>query len=335
MNHNHGTSRESYDFGIDLGAYSSVKEWSRQIYLQVRSGNMPMTEKKEYLFPKDAVDRLYLWITQGCREKLSDPVEPKELKFPAYDPPPFRIRKDIASLTQDELDLYRSKLDDILQVDNPNRDSPWQNLCYIHTDWCLHYQEGFLPWHRAHLMYMESLIDCGIPYWNWMAVDASDPESKNSGLPQAFLDENYIHPTKGERPNPLRAARAKDGKSKDKSGSAHVVRAPELTPGACATPEQRSKYIKIMKIFQVQVVDALKQKTFSIPQCYLGLAGYPWTNIPEFHPPQKLEPYLFDMRGTGIGTHFDNLFEQPHDNFHGWIGPGKKQTISEIHGSFV
>ena len=55
------------------------------------------------------------------------------------------VRKDILELTQEELDYYRI---DVLRVGDPDRSSPWQKLGSIHTEWCLHYQEAFLPWHN-------------------------------------------------------------------------------------------------------------------------------------------------------------------------------------------
>ncbi|KAK6334553.1 hypothetical protein TWF730_003767 [Orbilia blumenaviensis] len=309
-----GDPKESYNFGINLSDHNSVTTWSRQIYLQIKSENMPMTDKRDRLFPKEAIDRFHLWITQGHRKTEADPIVDTPIKFPTYEPPPFIVRKDISSLSEDELNAYRAAIDDKL---NPtDLGSKWQELCYIHTDWCLHYQEGFLPWHRAHLMYMESLIGCGIPYWNWMAEDASNPNSSSSGIPQAFFDEDYLHPTKGKRPNPLRFALAKDGASA--KGQRCVTRAGELMPGAPL--DKRDPYIKKMNDYQRQILAALREPLFSIPQGYLGTPGYPWANIPVFDPPQPEELYTHDFNGKPIGKHFDNLLEQPHDNFHGWIG---------------
>ncbi|EPS43761.1 hypothetical protein H072_2247 [Dactylellina haptotyla CBS 200.50] len=313
-----GEKKDSYNFGINLADHASVTEWSRQIYLQVKSGNMPMTEHKHTLFPKAAVERFYLWMTQGHRKTHRDPIVATEVKIPTYQPPPFKVRKDISTLTQTELDAYRAAIDDAL--DPTSLKSKWQELCYIHTNWCLHYQEAFLPWHRAHLMYMEFLIGCAIPYWNWMAKDAADPTSDSSGIPQAFFDETYEHPTKGKRPNPLKFALAKDGKSADGDDKSCATRAKELVPGS-VSEHDRGEYIKKMSLYQVQIVNALKLESFSIPQDYLGSAGYPWANIPTFSPPQPLHDYIYDFKEDPIDEHFDNMLEQPHDNFHGWLGP--------------
>jgi tyrosinase len=74
---------------------------------------------------------------------------------------------------------------------------------------------------------------------------------------------------------------------------------------------ERTRLYGMSRIFQQQVVDALKFTSFSQPQ---GVPGYPWANIPVFDPPQ--EDYLYPNRALN----FDGLYEQPHDNYHGWIG---------------
>jgi tyrosinase len=73
---------------------------------------------------------------------------------------------------------------------------------------------------------------------------------------------------------------------------------------------ERERKFRMVRIFQQQVVDALKWPTFSQPQ---GDPGYPWANITVFNPPQP--DALYPNR-----TDFDGLLEQPHDNWHGWIG---------------
>jgi tyrosinase len=63
--------------------------------------------------------------------------------------------------------------------------------------WCLHYQEATFFWHRAHLRYVEELIDFPIPYWNGFAKEAANPDSPFAGILRAFFKETYIHPVDG------------------------------------------------------------------------------------------------------------------------------------------
>jgi len=306
-------------YQIYLDQWESVKEWGITIYEHLHACNMPLTTDHTQFWPEAATELLRIWINEGWRKTEHDPFDSNErIPAPHEIPKNIRIRQDIRSLTVEELNQYRARLDDIMHIADPSPDSPWQKLCYLHTNWCLHYQEAFLFWHRAYLMYFEQLLEMPIPYWNWMALDANVDGSPNAGIPQAFLDPTYIHPGTGEeRPNPLRFATAKDGRSKAWSASASddmdyrwVQRNPLLYTSGDDHRAEREKLIRMVRIFQNQVVQALQWPIFSQPQ---GAPGYPWANILTFDPPQpdKLYPNRED---------FDGLYEQPHDNWHGWIG---------------
>ncbi|GLO51905.1 hypothetical protein PPUN110474_33060 [Pseudomonas putida] len=298
----------------------SVKAWSETIYQHLASRNMPLTLDQQQFWPIDALETFRLWVNQGWRLDAGSPFDLAERIPPPDLPQPVRrVRKDIRALSLEELNLYRARLDDVMQVGDPDSGSPWQRYAYIHTNWCLHYQEAFALWHRAYLLYLEQLIDCAIPYWDWMAEDASVDGSPQAGLPQAFLDQTYVHPHTGEtRPNPLRYAAAKDGCSKVcASGAAkgvdcrYVQRDRLFYTHGDDSRSDRARLYGMSRIFQQQVVDALKFTTFSQPQ---GVPGYPWANIPVFDPPQK------DSLYPNRALNFDGLYEQPHDNYHGWIG---------------
>lgn len=304
---------------VYLDKYESVREWGVTIYNHLHSRNMPPTSNESEKFPGEALEVLRLWINQGSRRNSTEPFNVEE-RIPPWRPPAvqYRERRDIQSLSQDELNRYCAKLDDVMRVWDASPDSPWQKLAYIHTNWCLHYQEAFILWHRAYLCYFEELIDHPVPYWNWMAEDASNPNSPNAGLPQAFTELEYKHPDTGEvRPNPLRFAAAKDGRSKACAGEHDntmdcrwVQRYPYLCIKDEALREARDQQIKLTRVFQAQVSNALQWSVFSSPQGN----GRPWANIPTFSPPQPDD--LYPHR-----TDFDGLYEQPHDNYHGWIGP--------------
>lgn len=305
---------------IDLGDYASVREWSVTIYNHLASRSMPLTDDARQVWPFDALETFRLWVNQGWRRVSSDPLD-KADRIPKPPVPPSEpyIRRDLAAMRPDEIDDFRARLDDIMQVGDPSPSSPWQKWAYIHTNWCLHYQEAFAFWHRGYLMYLESLLGCPIPYWDWMAKDASIDGSPSAGLPQCFLDETYVHPGTGEtRPNPLRYAAAKDGQSKlcaigRMSGPdcTYVQRDPLFCTKGDDHRAERAKLFAMAEIFQQQVVDALKFPTFSVPQ---GSPGFPWANIPAFHPPQPDDLYPYRDQN------FDGAYEQPHDNYHGWIG---------------
>lgn len=307
-------------YGISLDDPDSVKQWSVTIYNHLSSRSMPLTADHSEFWPLEALETFRLWVNQGWRRDRKSPFDQAERIAPPEPPlQPDRIRQDIRALSEDELNTWRARLDDVMAVGDPDPGSPWQRWAYIHTNWCLHYQEAFALWHRAYLLYLEELTGMAIPYWDWMAADASVDGDPSAGLPQAFLDETYVHPVSGEtRPNPLRYAAARDGCSKACQGREpegidcrYVQRDPLFYTRGDKDREARERLLGLSRLFQQQVVDALQFDSFSEPQG----SGIPWANIPSFDPPQPDEDYPFRE------VNFDGLFEQPHDNYHGWIGP--------------
>lgn len=157
---------------------------------------------------------------------------------------------------------------------------------------------------------MESLIDFPLPYWNGFATAASDPTNPFAGIPQIFLDETYVHPNGETRPNPLKYALALDGKSKSTTPpSKYVTRDPVLVEGK-SNPAWAAKVI-LFKKYQQQIAESLSHSAFSVPE----LGGEPWANLPAFSDDQPDQPYIYRNQN------FDGAFEQPHDNYHGWVGP--------------
>jgi hypothetical protein len=156
---------------------------------------------------------------------------------------------------------------------------------------------------------VEELIDFPIPYWDGFAADTSDPESPYAGIPQIFLDDKYTD-SKGEvRNNPLRWAQALNGKNKLGTGP-YVERAPELVDGRGSAAWTRK--VSLFKIYHKQINDALQQPQYSLPEA----EGLPWANIPVFTDNMPDTDYpVFAKK-----MYFDGLFEQAHDNYHGWVG---------------
>jgi hypothetical protein len=229
------------------------------------------------------------------------------------------VRRDLRSLSQAELDDYRMRVDARFAVADAAPDAPGQLFFGIHGDWCLHYQEAFVFWHRAYLMRFEQEIGCPVPYWNWYAANASVDGDPSAGLPQAFKDETYVHPVTGEtRANPLRFSAARNGISKACAGGPRspmdcrwVQRDPLLYTSGDQDREARTAKIAGTLLFQQQVERALAFTDFSHPE---GV-GRPWADIQTFDPPPPDSDYVYR------DYDFDGAYEQPHDNYHGWVGP--------------
>ena len=156
------------------------------------------------------------------------------------------------------------------------------------------------------LKYVEELIDFPIPYWNVFADDFSDPNNPDAGIPQVFLEETYEHPMRGTRPNPLKYALTLDGFNKT-TKQKYVTRDATLVAGS-SSPDWAKK-IGLVKGYHQQISNAFAQPLYSQPEG----GGYAWAAILMFREDMREDEYMY------LNT-FDGLFEQAHDNFHGWIG---------------
>jgi hypothetical protein len=298
------------------------------IYQHLRSKSMPITSDPTEYWPDEALETLRLWANQGFRSMANDPVGSTMIIAEPDDPPEtMRVRKDILNLSPQELQAYREKLDDVLQVGSltgaDGKQTLWQELGFLHTEWCLHYQEATFLWHRAYMRYVEELIDMPIPYWNSYAAETSKTNSPYSGLPSIFLEETYTHSSGQVRPNPLRFALAPKGVNR-LGTSKYVDRFPELITGR-TDPALRSLWERKVKLFgryHNQIATALAKPGYSEPE---GASGFPWANVPSFSDDQP-DCYYPDT----AKQYFDGLFEQVHDNYHGWVGPDMVRHIFHI-----
>ncbi|KAH7147542.1 hypothetical protein DER46DRAFT_563743 [Fusarium sp. MPI-SDFR-AT-0072] len=293
----------------DLSNYDDVKKRAVGIYKHLRSQAMPITRNPDHYWPEAALEVFRNWVNHGFpKDSTAEPSQSPVIPDPVDPPIAYRVRRDIMSLSPEELVAYQTKLDDVLKVRELG--SKWQDLGVLHAYWCLHYQEATFLWHRAYLRYVEELMDFPIPYWNGFAKEAACPTSNFAGIPPMFLEETYQHPSGETRKNPLRFAKALNGKSKDGKSST-VTRNPILKEGPDAKGWKEK--IELFKIYHDQIAHALEQKTYTTSESAQHF-GVPWANIPDFtdDQPDKDYPFRFD---------FDGLFEQVHDNFHGWVGP--------------
>lgn len=98
-----------------------------------------------------------------------------------------------------------------------------------------------------------------------------------------------------------------------KAGGEFTTRYKVLEDGP-SSPDWVGK-INLFKKYHEQVKAAMEKPTFSVPMSYNSPFGLPWANLPAFTDDQADD--LYPLRELN----FDGAFEQPHDNYHGWVGP--------------
>ena len=78
--------------------------------------------------------------------------------------------------------------------------------------------------------------------------------------------------------------------------------------------------IRLFSKYHEQIVHSFQQATYSAPQ---GI-GVAWAALPLFGEDMPDADY------QGHRSDFDGLFEQAHDNYHGWIGGKGGDMVSSI-----
>jgi hypothetical protein len=318
---------------LGLDNYDQVKEQAITIYQHVASRSMPITSDPSQYWPETALELLRAWINQGCRQTSADPIITVPNPTAPLKAPLFRTRKDVHDLTPEELLSYRTKLTEVLEV--MSLKSKWQDLGQLHAWWCLHYQEATFFWDRCFLRYIEELIDFPIPYWNGFATDAADPGSPNAGIPSIFLEDTYRGTDGKSHENPLKWAYSYGGKSKSDPSKSNCQRNPILEKGRPDQPgperDAWNKHIKLFAKYHQQIVVAMQQPVFSLPQ-YSPSEGVPaeaaWASLPAFTEDMPDNDYA-----VAWGT-FDGHFEQAHDNFHGWVGGTQGEMADNTYTAF-
>lgn len=290
---------------FDLQNYDHMKDSAFSVYNHIASASMPIGSP----FPTEPINAFGLWYKGGCPKTKDQIGKLPKPETPIQPPPvnkPFALRRDINTLTTEELTTYREKL---LKLNSQGLDnSTWQIGGTLHGDWCLHYMQASFPWHRAHLLWLEWQIGVPIPYWNFFSSMATNLASPDSGIPQAFLDESFMDSNGNKQPNPLRYALARKGKSRASTSTTtikEVQRASEFDD-----PTERANYIKqYVPMYLQQIYRATLTPTIGAQ----SEQGFTYAQ-PDLLPENPEEYY------AGHTTELDGALEQAHDNLHGWSG---------------
>lgn len=114
---------------LTLDNYEHVKYQAVTIYQHCASRSMPITSDPRDYWPDHALETFRTWVNQGCRKSKGDEMNVRTAELQKRLPGQqtfFRTRKDIRTLSDQELQTYRAKIEDVLQVQSLN--SKWQEL---------------------------------------------------------------------------------------------------------------------------------------------------------------------------------------------------------------
>jgi len=180
------------------------------------------------------IDFISQWIDAGCpaadkhhpaagaseskRQALAQgreahPLSSKSLNQQRADTGGIAVRKNVETLTSDELGRYRAAIAQMHTLDDYYQDErSYDYWARIHASNCQHNWEEFLTWHRAYLYNFEKRLQdidptLTIPYWDWSVYNQNwvadgKPDTGNVAIAfHCFVDDSVLAALKGKVPD--------------------------------------------------------------------------------------------------------------------------------------
>lgn len=171
------------------------------------------------------IDFIAQWIDAGCpaddkhhrssslhASKLhalrhgheAHPLTSKSLNEHRADTGGVKVRKNIETLTPEELSRYRAAVAQMKSLDgHPADERSYVYWSSIHASNCQHNWEEFLTWHRAYLYSFEKRLqdidpEITVPYWDWSVYNqnwSADGTADTGNVAKAFhcfVDDQVI-----------------------------------------------------------------------------------------------------------------------------------------------
>jgi hypothetical protein len=161
---------------LDLTSYESVVANAGDIYGQVAAGNMPPGAPWKTNHP-DWITTFLNWMTNGYPKGTNPALSNTNASLTAMVVSSAkRVRKEITSLSQTELDTLEKAFSGILAKDNTDPNSYFVQTGHhwlpspVH---CQHHVPAYNPWHRAYMISFENALrsvpgceNVTLPYWD-------------------------------------------------------------------------------------------------------------------------------------------------------------------------
>jgi tyrosinase len=161
-----------------------------------------------------------------------------------------KARKNINTLTPDELARFRNAVAQMKSLDNYFLDErSFGYWARMHANLCQHGWEEFLTWHRLYLYYFEQRLQdvdpsVTLPYWDW--TDESTPDVPSS-LFDAAVQDPSIKTDNGVIPGAYRCFLTQQGWESLKAGG---VILPDVLDRLLKIVESAASYNSGLRLFQ-------------------------------------------------------------------------------------
>jgi len=166
--------------GIDLDSYYGVKLNADRIYTKTREGVMPPDAAGRWSDAK--LQTFHNWIAQNYPHGQT---VRGQVQLMAKAAKSQRIRRDIATYSQPEIDLLKTAFQGIMDLppDDPNSYFQLAGMHWLPAPdvYCRHHENAYNPWHRAYIFHFENALrtikgcqDITMPYWNIYAGELPD-----------------------------------------------------------------------------------------------------------------------------------------------------------------
>lgn len=197
--------------GVNLGTYAGVRASASAIYQQTKSGTMPMGGPA---WTANRVQTFLNWINAnypvGAALARQAPPASDALRLAAV-APDMRLRKNVASLDQAEIDRLKHAFSAIMALD-PSDPNGYYYVAALHglpNAYCMHHVDGYNPWHRVYVNTFENALrsvpgcaDITLPYWDITEpvpavlyeapfANYTLPVRLNDDYPQGYVTQRY------------------------------------------------------------------------------------------------------------------------------------------------
>lgn len=155
--------------GIDLSTLNSLKDRANSIYFQTRPPHAKMPPQTDRRWSKERSETFLNWIKNDFPRGKPTSQSPSQGNV-------LRVRKDVDSLTEDEIEKLKKAFKGIMQLP-PGEKNSYFHIAGIHwfpePSRCEHHTPLYNPWHRAYLEQFEAALrtiegceDVTLPYWD-------------------------------------------------------------------------------------------------------------------------------------------------------------------------